>query len=131
MNPSNQPGYPKVNRRASRRLHGRGHVRFECRKGAFGLGPNVAVLLLDLSEMGACLVVKSKWEKGQEVEVSLSGGFGEPIKRLATVIWTHPTDKNCHVTGVHFQRPLRYGDLQRLAAPDVKPNPSRVPSATA
>jgi hypothetical protein len=118
MNAPKKTATLEANRRASRRQRGRGNLKVECRKGAHGLGPNAAVSLLDLSELGACLVLKAKWDKGQEVEVLILGGYGtEAIKRLANVVWSQPTENNCYVTGVHFQRALRYGDLQRLTIP--------------
>src|SRR5438128_2163012 len=60
--PAKQP-----NRRHSRRQPPKGSVRAFCRKGTLGLGPNIAVRLLDLSEGGAQLVVSEELQPGQEV----------------------------------------------------------------
>src|SRR5438034_210689 len=109
----NRPPSAK-NRRASRRRYPRTSVKLECRKGSLGLGPNVAVRLLDLSETGARLVLRTPLTRGQEVEVVLNGFFGKGLKRQGVVIWAVAlADGSCCV-GVHFGRLVSYADLDRL-----------------
>jgi PilZ domain len=108
---------PRVNRRASRRSPLRGTVRVECRKGALGLGPDLVKFPLDISETGVRLVLKVELGEGQEVEVLISGGHGKPLKRTARVIWSVPTENNCHVVGVRFDGHLPFAELQGVTRP--------------
>src|SRR5205809_965252 len=82
---------PAVNRRSSLRFRARGGSKSICRKGALGLGANIALALLDVSETGARLRVKEALRPGQEVEVSLQGpGGGRETKMLGQVVWSIP-----------------------------------------
>src|SRR4051812_42362137 len=77
-----------TNRRSSKRLQARSSVTIEIRKGSMGLGANLAVKLLDISERGVRVVVKSSLKEKDEVEITLSGhGVGKAIKRIAIVCW--------------------------------------------
>ena len=111
----------RANRRASRRLSPRGQVRIECRKGTHGLGQNIAVQVLDLSETGVRLVVKSRLERGGEVEVIIgAASFTAAIKRIARVVWAIPTENERQAVGLNFSPPLDYPSFQRLCS-SVKP----------
>jgi hypothetical protein len=103
------------NRRASRRWPVCGHARIECRKGAFGLGPSLTLSVLNLSETGVCLVSKTPLGQGQEVEV-LFGGLdaGQPLKRMARVVWSRPHESKGTCLGIRFQAALPYSSMQRL-----------------
>jgi hypothetical protein len=116
MTPVSQPTAPRVNRRASRRSPLRGTVRVECRTG-LGLGPDLVKFPLDISETGVRLVLKADLAEGQEVEVLISGGHARPMKRTARVIWSVPTENNCHVVGLRFDGCLPFGDLQGMTKP--------------
>ncbi len=106
------------NRRRSRRHTLIGVARVECRKGALGLGPNLAVKALDISETGLRLVVKEDLTLGQQTEILLAGsGLARPLKRLATVAWVLPLEGGGHCVGLNFDKPLPYRDLQRLSRP--------------
>jgi hypothetical protein len=105
-----------VNRRAARRFALSNLAQVECRKGAFGFGPNLLVRTLDISETGVRVVLKSHLDKGQAVEVVVKG-TGRQHKRQAQVMWSlRLEDGNC-CAGLRFDRPLPYGDVQRLAKP--------------
>jgi hypothetical protein len=112
---SSNPTHPQVNRRYSRRQPPRSNVQIECRKGCLGLGRNLALSLLDLSETGARLMASTGLDDGQEVELVIRGGTD--LKRPARVVWTLPAENNRFVVGIHFQSCLAYGDLQRLSSP--------------
>jgi hypothetical protein len=115
MNTETKTTPPKVNRRASRRLASSNSARIECRKGTLGLGPNLTVSFLDISETGVRLVLKSLLDKGQAVELLLQAGSFRPIKRLATVQWSLSLDNGAHCTGLNFERTIPFADVQRLA----------------
>src|SRR4051794_15721578 len=79
------------NRRRCRRRKASGQLRVECRRGATGLGRNLAVCPLDVSETGARLVVCQTLHVGEEVEVLLAcAGVRRHLKRLGRVIWCLP-----------------------------------------
>jgi hypothetical protein len=104
-----------ANRRRTRRCQANGQTRTECRKGTFGFGRNVAVNVLDLSETGARLVVRTPLDRGDEVELLLAGhGLTKPLRQLGKVVWSLPLPDDCHAIGVAFDKPLPYVTLQRL-----------------
>ena len=111
------PQTARKNRRESERRSPRSTFNVECRVGAYGLGPNIAVCLLNLSETGVCLVIKEALSLKQEVEVQIRGnGSGQDVKKLANVIWT-VAEEGGHCTGFQFQGRLAYADVQRLVQP--------------
>ena len=105
-----------TNRRASRRRPPKGSTKVRCYRGPMGLGANVAVAALDVSETGAALVVNTAFQPGDELEVNLEGVVHRrPIKKMAVVVWCVPTDEGRFAIGVKFQGPLPYADLNDLA----------------
>jgi hypothetical protein len=104
------------NRRLNRRQPPKGSTRATCHRGLFGLGRNIAVAVLDISEYGAQLVVKEPVKKGQAVEVSLEGlGRLRPIKLPAVVVWCVEGADGNHLVGTRFEKALSYADLLALA----------------
>jgi len=104
------------NRRRARRRPLSGQATAECRKGSVGLGRNVAVTTLDVSEIGVRLIVRVPLTPGEEVELQMGGpGLLKPLRRAGKVVWSMLLPDGCHVIGVAFDKPLAYGDLQRLA----------------
>jgi hypothetical protein len=104
------------NRRRSPRRKGARSTKVTCHQGLFGMGPNLATGLLDVSESGARLRTKAELKVGGEVEVGLLGpGHLRPVKLPGRVIWCLPTAEGDFVVGVEFQRYLSYADLQRLS----------------
>ncbi len=80
-----------------------------CRKGTLGLGPNIAVGLLDVSETGVRLLVKVALPKGQEVEVSLlPPGHAREFRLTGQVVWSQETTDGHHCVGIHFDKLLSY-----------------------
>ena len=109
MDSSNQA--PK-NRRASMRRPAKSGARATCTKGSMGLGANLALKVVDLSEEGVRLLVKALLEKGQEVEVTLMGpGLSRPLKVLAQVMWSTPAAEGNYWVGARFRKRLTYGEL--------------------
>ena len=105
------------NRRRSQRRRPRSTVKVECRKGSSGLGANVARLVLDLSEIGVCMVVSQEFAPAAEVEIIIGGyGIKKPLRRLATVRWQMKLENGNFCTGIEFQKQLPYRDWQNLAA---------------
>jgi hypothetical protein len=112
---SEQPVTPVKNRRLTPRRRAKNSSRVTCIKGALGLGANLGVKLLDVSETGARLVVKEALNPGQEVELNLEApGGGRPVRLPAEVIWSVPTADGQHCVGTSFHKRLSYADLQHL-----------------
>src|SRR5262249_15915926 len=93
----------------------KGGTRVVCRKGALGLGPNVALSLLDLSEGGVCVVVGDFLAKGQVIEVVLSApGCPRDVCRLGDVVWSFADrDGTCRI-GVRLRKRIESAQLQEL-----------------
>lgn len=88
-------------------------LRVTCRLGPWGLGPDLAVRLLDLSQTGIRLMLKVGLRQGQEVQVVLSGPGNCPsLQALANVVWSVAAADGHHCAGLRFQRSLPYASLQ-------------------
>src|SRR5437763_1514847 len=93
------------NRRRTRRCAVKAVVRIECHKGSTGLGANLALSYIDLSEAGVGLIVTEKLEKGQEVEILISGaGVPKPIRRIGRVVWAAGGEEKPFAIGVAFDK---------------------------
>jgi hypothetical protein len=105
----------KANRRRSPRRLPKRTTRITCHKGSLGLGPNIALSMLNLSETGVCLLVKENLETGSEVEVRLINPIHrQPLRTLAEVIWCVETKDGAYCIGAHFRKPLLYRDLLEI-----------------
>src|SRR5579859_3611019 len=103
------------NRRADHRRNPRGGIRVTCRKGAFGLGENLALGFLDVSETGIRLLLRVPLDPNQEIEVSLlTPGLRRPLQVLANVVWCQPAADGTLWAGARFQKRLRYADFQAI-----------------
>jgi|ERR1019366_3402589 c-di-GMP-binding flagellar brake protein YcgR len=108
-----------ANRRKSQRRKPRRTVKIECRKGSYGLGANLAVVVLDLSDTGVRLIASQELEAQAEVEIIISGyGMTKAIKRAAYVRWQVKLENGQFCLGVEFQKRLPYRDWQNLASPN-------------
>lgn len=106
------------NRRRSQRRKPRSTVRVECRRGSTGLGNNLALIVLDLSDSGVRMVVSQQLGSGAEVEVLLTGyTLKQPLKRLANVRWEIKAENGSFCVGLEFQKAIPYRDWQNLASP--------------
>jgi hypothetical protein len=106
------------NRRSGHRKNPRTNVTVECRRGSLGLGKNLTVSFLDISEGGVRLTVKEKFVADEEVEVVLLGcQVGKPIKRQGKVCWAVPIETGGCCIGVEFEKRLPYIEVMRIAKP--------------
>jgi hypothetical protein len=81
-----------------------------------GLGPNVALALLDVSEHGACLRLKAPCTVGREVQVTLDTvGRRRPLELPGVVVWAVEAAAGGWCVGVRFEKRLRHYELQDLA----------------
>jgi hypothetical protein len=110
---SQQPPHT-TERRGFARKRAKG-ARCRCRKGMMGLGPDLALALLDLSQTGALLLLKVPLELKQPVAVELfSTAYPKPVSVDARVARCTPTPEGTYLVGVRFERNLSYADVHRL-----------------
>jgi hypothetical protein len=103
-----------VNRRGAIRRKPKG-VEVSCRRGALGVGPDIAVMLRSLSETGARLLVTTRLKAGEEVEVEFRGASTPKVIRLlADVVRTQRVPGEVYCTAVRFQKRLSYGEFTRM-----------------
>jgi hypothetical protein len=103
------------NRRARPRRAAKGSIRAACRLGRTGLGKNLALRLLDVSEAGACLALAQAVGPGREVEVGLLAPCcGREHRRAGQVVWCAAAADGSHLAGVRFDQPLSYAILHDL-----------------
>jgi hypothetical protein len=116
----NQANASVRERRGSPRRVAKGNTKVTCRRGTLGLGKNLALSLLDISESGARLRTRESLTLGQEVEVSLlPPGCVREHKVAGCIIWCVPTADGTYVAGVRFEKRLDYSALQDLGRPPV------------
>src|SRR5262245_47008801 len=78
----------KTDRRSSGRRGARRNTRAACRAGKIGMGRNIAVEVLDVSETGIRLRVKQECADNAEVQVQLgSPGLPRSITVTGKVVW--------------------------------------------
>ena len=105
------------NRRRSTRSSARATIRFQCRKGALGLGPNLAIRVLDLSASGVRLVVNKSLECTDEVEVVIDGhGMKGTIRRLGIIRWNEKLESGQFCVGIEFHKFLDFKVWQTLTS---------------
>ncbi len=104
-----QPGHE--NRRRSLRKAGKRSTRVRC-YGPMGLGPNLAVKTLNLSQNGIRLILNKEMPVGKELEIHLESVCHlRPLRCLAEVVWCEPDEEGNFVVGATFQKPLPYKEL--------------------
>ena len=107
---------PDPNHRLARRRAITRKIGIEYRKGAMGLGPNLAVGLLDVSEDGLGVRIKVAVEPGDEAEVVLtSPGTRKAYKLLCEVRWCRDAGDGTFLAGMRLRRRLAYAELSDLA----------------
>jgi c-di-GMP-binding flagellar brake protein YcgR len=108
----------RSNRRASKRMSARTSVSVEVRKGALGLGTNLAAQLLDISEGGVRVILKAPLDQKSEAEITLTGhGIRKAIKRIAVVSWSVKLESGLYATGLQFEKRIRYIEVTGFARP--------------
>jgi hypothetical protein len=102
----------RSNRRTNPRRAPRGNVQVHCVRGTLGLGPNLALRVLDTSETGVRLMVGTALDSGQEIEVQIVGpARGRASKLLADVVWCVPAADGTFCVGARFRKRLSYAEL--------------------
>ena len=108
MNEENRPS-ATGDRRKSPRYAPKGGMQVTCRKGAPGLGPNLALSVLDVSEGGTRLLLGAPLKPGEAVEVILQpAGYALGFKASGRVVWCLEVTEGGHAAGVAFNQRLEY-----------------------
>jgi hypothetical protein len=105
---------PPPNRRVGRRRKAKQSIKAICIKGTLGLGKNIALSTLDVSEVGAHLIVKEELKLGQDVEVTLESAVTMPIKRVGKVVRCEIKKDGSYSIGIRFDRFLPYSAWQSM-----------------
>lgn len=111
--PNDQPRSQR-NKRLSRRQAPKGSTKAVAYPNWLGLGANIALAVLDVSETGIRLLVRELPRNG-EFEINLESIAHRPVKTLAQVVWSCPTADGNFVLGARFDKSLPYAALQALA----------------
>jgi hypothetical protein len=92
-------------------------TRIACYKGALGLGKNIALSVLDLSETGLCLLVNTAMAQGEELEVNLMAlSHRHAIKVLAEVVWSVEAKDGVFCVGAKFRSTVPYREIQEMGS---------------
>jgi hypothetical protein len=103
------------NRRATPRQGPRGKVRVDCRRAAVEGGASLAGALLDVSERGVCLLLRSAVATGQEVDLLLEGfGSLRRVRARGRVVWCRSLPDGAWRLGVRLDERLSRADLTTL-----------------
>jgi hypothetical protein len=79
-----------------------------------GLGRDLAIRILELSEEGARLLVKEQITPETEVEVGLTGvGMSKPMMKLGRVVWCNPMESGFAI-GVKFHERIGFTEFFHL-----------------
>jgi hypothetical protein len=106
----------RLPRPRARRSPAKAGCKVSCRRGSMGMGPNLALAILDVSETGIRLRVREALQPRQEIEVGLEGlGHARPLRLSAQVAWCVATADDFYCIGARFQNRLTYQDLNKLA----------------
>jgi hypothetical protein len=90
--------------------------QLEFRRGASGLGPNLGLELVDVSEDGLCVHIKESVAPGDEVEVAVGRPLGGKLhKRHGRVRWCRPAWGTGFLVEVHLARRLSVIELNEVA----------------
>ena len=91
------------------------HIDITCRKGATGLGPNLGVALLDVTEDRLKVRLKSAVPVGEDVEVELTPpGSGKPMKLRGTAVTCRPSGGGTFVSKILLRHRLAFRELSDI-----------------
>ena len=108
---------PMTNRRRTHRQPPKKSVKLRCQKGTWGLGPNVARTLLDVSTDGARLVIDVPLEDNRDVMLSMEGPWHrKPVAVAARVRWCMPLADGAYCVGVLFEKTIPYVEVQDIVS---------------
>ena len=110
---------PNQSHRIGRRRPLKRGVEVTVRKGTLGLGPNLAISAVEMSDDGVQVKVKSEFKVDDEIEVTLTPvGRSKPVPFVADVRWcgrdeTDPTGRT-FLIGAQFRHRLTFAVLSQF-----------------
>ncbi|QVL33179.1 PilZ domain-containing protein [Telmatocola sphagniphila] len=112
----NQVQLPIKNHRLARRRSAKPGLRVKCLKGTMGIGKNLAVGILDISETGVRLVISADLEKNQDIELEfMMPQQSKAMKVIASVSWCVALLDGTYCIGAAFKHSLSYSDFSVIA----------------
>jgi hypothetical protein len=118
----NKPIQKKKNHRRFPRRSASAHVKITChKKGIPGVGPNLIAVVLDLSEAGARLLVRTPLEVGEEVVLGLERPSRQtPVTRPGKIVWSFPITDHSYAAGVWLEEHLDSDDIREATIQPVR-----------
>ncbi|MGL4553924.1 MAG: PilZ domain-containing protein [Gemmataceae bacterium] len=110
------PAPKKTKHRARRRVAKRS-TKVRAYRNGLGLGPNIGLRVLDLSETGVRLVLKEELPVGREFELTFEGPAGTPVRLLGRVVWVVKAEDGTYCAGASFEKSIGWGELLSLSQP--------------
>lgn len=109
-----QPNQKK--KRLEQRLPSKKSTKAKCYFNTLGLGDNHAAGLNNVSETGACLVLKKPVELGTAITITMIGiTHRRELQREAIVKWCRDGEESGqYLVGVQFEKKLTYSELLEL-----------------
>ena len=104
------------NHRITRRRQLKHGVDVTVRKGTLGLGPNLAIAGVEISDDGVQVRVNTELKPGEEVEIGLTGvGRSKPTLFIANVRWCQADEadpnRRSYLIGVQFRHRLSFSQF--------------------
>lgn len=104
-----------LGRRLWPRYPAREGIRVSCHEGTLGVGRDLAVALMDLSDTGIGLILSAPLLRGEVVEVGLRAPEGtEEIRRMGVIIWAAAAEGETCSVGILFSQRLGSDVLRDL-----------------
>lgn len=90
-------------------------MQLEFRRGSLGLGSDLAVELIDVSDDGLCVLLKEPVAPGEEAEVAIGRPMGGKLtKRIVRVAWCRPGWRKGFLVEVVMSRRLSHVQVNEL-----------------
>jgi hypothetical protein len=110
---------PNIDKRIGHRRLALNGAQLEFRRGSLGLGADLAVALIDVSDDGFCVHLKEPVAPGDEAEVAVGRPLGgKLIKRIARVAWCRPAWGKGFLVEVVLSRRLNLAQVKELVQTD-------------
>ena len=85
------------------------------RRGFTGVGPNLAIGLVDVNPDGLGVQLNAPLTYGDEVEIELSSpGIGKPLRAVGEVRWSMAVGDGTFRAGIKLRRRLTPADIANL-----------------
>jgi hypothetical protein len=111
-----EPQPTQRNKRLNRRVAPKRATKAICYANALGLGANIADSVLDVSETGIRLKLKSGLKKGQEVQMTLETTGKRLTKIQAHCMWILPAGDGTFFAGFRFEKSIDWASFLALAS---------------